>query len=58
VDNSKTYSGGWYLIGPINNFITFPATNVNIDFAAFPGAKSKSLATRAGSVTIDLSFSF
>ena len=43
VDNSQVYTGGWYLIGPINSFITFPATNVNIDFANFPGSKSKSL---------------
>jgi len=35
VDPDKVYPGGWYLIGPINSFITFPATLVNMDFADF-----------------------
>ncbi len=38
VDNSYVYTGGWYLIGPMSSFISFPATNVNIDFSDFPGA--------------------
>jgi uncharacterized membrane protein len=26
VDKTKVYPGGWYMIGPINSFITFSST--------------------------------
>ncbi len=32
-------TGGWYFIGWFHKFITFPATQVNMDFTTFKGAK-------------------
>ena len=32
-------TGGWYFIGWFHRFITFPATQVNMDFTTFKGAK-------------------
>ena len=58
VDTSRVYTGGWYLIGPFNSFITFPSINKNIDFADYPGAQSSPYQTRAGQLSIVLSFSF
>jgi hypothetical protein len=43
VDSSSVYSGGWYLIGPFNSFISFPSTNENIDFADYAKAQSAPL---------------
>lgn len=40
VDQDRVYSGGWYFIGPVNSFITFPATLVNMDFTEYPDAQS------------------
>lgn len=38
VDTENVYPGGWYFIGPVNSFITFPSTLVNLDFTDFPGS--------------------
>jgi hypothetical protein len=38
VDVETVYPGGWYFIGPVNSFITFPSTLVNLDFTDFPGS--------------------
>lgn len=38
VKTDEVKSGGWYLIGPFNQFFTFPATLVNVDFTEFIGA--------------------
>jgi len=46
VDSKTVYPGGWYLIGPINSFITFPATLVNLDFADFDGATNRPLVVK------------
>ena len=46
VDSNTVYPGGWYLIGPINSFITFPATLVNLDFADFDGATNRPLVVK------------
>ena len=48
VDESRTYPGGWYLIGPFNTFITYPSTNINVDFSDLAGSKSPPLSTRSG----------
>lgn len=48
IDESKTYEGGWHLIGPFNSFITYPSTNVNVDFSNLPNSKSTPLNTRSG----------
>ena len=32
-------TGGWYYIGWTNNFITFPVTQVNMDFTTYRNAK-------------------
>ena len=39
VNADTVYPGGWYFIGPVMSFITFPSTLVNIDFAEFDGAR-------------------
>jgi len=58
VDSKKVYKGGWYLIGPINSFITFPATYVNLDFADFAGATNRPLVVKdSDGQEIRLSFS-
>lgn len=48
IDDSSTYVGGWYLIGPFNSFITYPSTNINVDFSYLPNSKSPPLSTRSG----------
>ena len=40
IDKERVYPGGWYFIGPVYNFIKFPATLVNMDFTRFEGAFS------------------
>lgn len=40
VESAEVYDGGWYLIGPLNSFIQFPKTQVNIDFSDLPGSKA------------------
>ena len=40
IDKERVYPGGWYFIGPIYQFIKFPATLVNMDFTRFQGAYS------------------
>lgn len=49
VDESYTYEGGWYLIGPFNSFITYPSTSINVDFSTLADSKSPPLSTRSGS---------
>ena len=43
VNSETVYPGGWYFIGPVMSFITFPATLVNMDFTEFPDAISRPL---------------
>jgi len=38
-DNDNVYSGGWYMIGPFNSFLSFPATLVNADYSNYPDAQ-------------------
>ena len=38
-NNDVVYDGGWYMIGPVQSFVTFPATLVNIDWSKFNGAQ-------------------
>ena len=40
IDAENVYVGGWYVMSPIQSFLTFPATLVNIDFTDYPGAKA------------------
>ena len=53
------YPGGWYMIGPISSFITFPATLVNYDWSDYDGSKSPPLdnCKDSGGQIITLSFS-
>ena len=37
------YEGGWYFIGPVNSFVTFPKTKQNIEFSDLPGASAEPL---------------
>ncbi len=39
-DDTEVYTGGWHVIGPFNNFLIFPATVTNIEFASFKGSKT------------------
>ena len=58
VDTENVYQGGWYLIGPVSSFYTFPSTLVNMDFTEFPDAKSKPLLVKDNDgQEIKLSFS-
>ena len=41
VNTEEIYAGGWYLIGPVNSFVTFPSTLVNMDFTEFANATAK-----------------
>jgi hypothetical protein len=43
IDDTKAYAGGWYIIGPFNSFVTYPATNLNIDFSDLPNSKAAPL---------------
>lgn len=43
VDTETIYPGGWYFIGPVDSFIVFPATLVNLDFSEYENAQSKPL---------------
>lgn len=58
IDDSYVYEGGWYIIGPLNSFITFPSTHVNIDFSNLPHSKSAPLQARSEGLSITLSFAF
>ena len=58
VESPDVYDGGWYLIGPLNSFIQFPKTQVNIDFSDLPGSKAPGFTTLTGGSTITLHFSF
>lgn len=58
-EDGVVYTGGWYFIGPLTKFITYPSTAVNIDFSRLNGAKNAPLFVRSsGGLGIDLSFSF
>jgi uncharacterized membrane protein len=46
VSADTVYPGGWYFIGPVMSFITFPSTLVNIDFTEFPDAQSRPLTVK------------
>ena len=59
IDTSTVYDGGWYIIWPMNSFITYPSTVVNVDFAKFPDAKSTPFMARSSEgLSIEISFSF
>jgi len=34
-DKENVHTGGWYYIGVFSEFLTFPATLVNIDFSSY-----------------------
>ena len=57
-DSSKVYDGGWYVIGPFNSFITFPRTQVNVDYSELPDAQAKPYSARSEKLAFTLSFSF
>ena len=57
-DYTKVYSGGWYIVGPFSKFLTFPATQVNVDFADYTNAQSAAITTTVEQSTVTLSFSF
>lgn len=42
-NSENVYGGGWYMIGPISSFITFPATLVNYDYSDYENSKAKPL---------------
>lgn len=46
VNADTVYPGGWYFIGPVMSFITFPSTLVNIDFTEYPDAQSRPLVVK------------
>lgn len=46
VNADTVYPGGWYFIGPVMSFITFPSTLVNLDFTDYPDAQSKPLVVK------------
>ena len=46
VNADTVYPGGWYFIGPVMSFITFPSTLVNIDFTEYPDAQSPPLVVK------------
>ena len=59
IDADKVYDGGWYIIWPMNSFITYPATVVNVDFSDYQNSKSTPFAARSQEgLAIDISFSF
>lgn len=41
INSDEVYDGGWYIIWPMNSFVTYPATIVNVDFSNFEGSKSR-----------------
>lgn len=54
----KVKPGGWYWIGWTNNFIYFPATQVNMDFTNYPKAKYRPILMKdQQGQTITLGFS-
>lgn len=58
VASNEVYEGGWYFIGPLNTFLQFPKTQVNLDFSDLPGSKAPGFSTLTGGSTIVLHFSF
>jgi len=58
VESNETYDGGWYFIGPLNSFIQFPKTQVNIDFSDLPGSKERGFETLIGGSKFTLHLSF
>lgn len=57
VVSSDVYEGGWFFIGPLNSFIQFPRSQVNLDFSDLPGSKAPGYTTTTGSSKITLHFS-
>ena len=60
-DDTEVYTGGWHVIGPFNNFLIFPATVTNIEFASFKGSKTLPLQARTSeglTVTLQISFQY
>lgn len=43
IDDSTIYDNGWYFLSPTSSFITFPKTQVNLDFNEFSGAAAAPL---------------
>ena len=57
-EEAGVYKGGWYFIGWTNNFVIFPAHQVNMDFTTYRGAKYKPLKViDGGGQAITVSFS-
>ena len=57
--SAGVYEGGWYIIGPVNKFLSVPRTQVNVDFSELPGSKQKPVQVRLTTKNlIRLSFSF
>ena len=42
-DEENVYGGGWYMVGPISSFVTYPATLVNYDFSDYENSKGQPL---------------
>lgn len=45
---TQVVRGGIYLTGPFKSFVTFPATQVTLEFSAEPGADHAAVQTRTG----------
>lgn len=59
IDDSKVYSGGRYMVGPFNKFITFPRDAKTVEFSTSGRAKENPLATRTNDgLALTLHFSF
>jgi hypothetical protein len=43
IDDKTIYDNGWYFTGPTNSFVTFPKTQVNMDFTDYKGRKAPPL---------------
>ena len=43
IDDKKVYDNGWYFLGPTESFITFPKTQVNLDFNEFKNSAAAPL---------------
>ena len=43
IDDQKIYDNGWYFLSPTESFVTFPKTQVNLDFNEFPNAAAAPL---------------
>jgi len=57
-NEDNVYAGGWYMIGPISSFITFPATLVNYDWSDYENSKATPLTNVKDNGNQDMSISF